>query len=187
MTQVITDRRDIEFVIHEQLEAENLSQLHENFADFNKKTINLVISEAKNFAVKELLPTNKEGDEQGCTLENGKVTTPDSFKRLYKIFNEGEWLDVLEGKAKVMDIEGHDVTIYFLKGAEYTLRLAEKYNIEIAILKEKSPSCGTHHIYDGHFDSTLIPGFGVTAAILEQNGIRVFSENELDQARALFR
>ncbi|MBU8850202.1 MAG: acyl-CoA dehydrogenase N-terminal domain-containing protein, partial [Desulfobacterales bacterium] len=58
MTQVITDRRDIEFVIHEQLEAETLSKLHENFADFNKKTIDLVISEAKNFAVKELLPTN---------------------------------------------------------------------------------------------------------------------------------
>ncbi|MCD4677547.1 MAG: acyl-CoA dehydrogenase N-terminal domain-containing protein, partial [Desulfobacula sp.] len=46
MTQVISDRRDIDFVIHEQLEAENLSKLHEDFADFNKKTINLVISEA---------------------------------------------------------------------------------------------------------------------------------------------
>ena len=96
MAQVISDRRDIEFVIHEQLDAESLSQLHENFADFNKKTINLIISEVKNFAVKELLPANKEGDEQGCTLESGKVTTPDSFKRLYKIFNEGEWLAVTE-------------------------------------------------------------------------------------------
>jgi len=96
MTQVITDRRDIEFVLHEQLDAENLAQLHEDFADFDKKTINLVIAEAKNFAVKELLPTNKEGDEQGCTLENGKVTTPESFKRLYKIFNEGEWLATTE-------------------------------------------------------------------------------------------
>jgi alkylation response protein AidB-like acyl-CoA dehydrogenase len=96
MAQVISDRRDIEFVVHEQLGAEKLSGLHENFADFNKKTIDLVISEAKNFAVKELLPANKEGDEQGCKLENGKVTTPDSFKRLYKIFNEGEWLAVTE-------------------------------------------------------------------------------------------
>ena len=96
MAQVISDKRDIEFVIHEQLDAQKLSKLHENFADFNKKTIDLVISEAKNFAVKELLPANKEGDEQGCTLENGKVTTPDSFKKLYKIFNEGEWLAVTE-------------------------------------------------------------------------------------------
>ncbi len=96
MAQVISDRRDIEFVIHEQLKAETLSELHDDFADFNKKTIDLVISEAKNFAVKELLPANKEGDEQGCTLKDGKVTTPDSFKRLYDIFNEGEWLAVTE-------------------------------------------------------------------------------------------
>jgi alkylation response protein AidB-like acyl-CoA dehydrogenase len=96
MTQLISDKWDIEFVIHEQLDAQKLSKLNDNFADFNKKTIDLVISEAKNFAVKELLPANKEGDEQGCSLENGKVTTPDSFKRLYKIFNEGEWLAVTE-------------------------------------------------------------------------------------------
>jgi len=92
MAQLISDRRDIEFVLHELLEAENLSKIHEDFADFNKKTIDLIISEAKNFAVKELLPSNKEGDEQGCTLEDGKVTTPESFKRLFDLFNEGEWL-----------------------------------------------------------------------------------------------
>jgi len=96
MTQVIADRRDIEFVIHEQLETQNLAKLHDDFTDFNKKTIDLVISEAKNFAIKELLPTSKEGDEQGCKLEDGNVITPDSFKRLYKIFNEGEWLAVTE-------------------------------------------------------------------------------------------
>lgn len=92
MAQVISDRRDIEFVLHEQLEAENLSKLNENFAEFNKKTIDLIISEAKNFAVKELLPANKDGDQQGCTLEKGQVTTPESFKRLYDLFNQGEWL-----------------------------------------------------------------------------------------------
>ncbi len=92
MAQLISDRRDIEFVLHELLEAENLGKIHEDFADFNKKTIDLIISEVKNLAVKELLPSNKEGDEQGCTLENGKVTTPESFKRLFDLFNEGEWL-----------------------------------------------------------------------------------------------
>ncbi len=82
MTQVISDRRDIEFVLHEQLDAQSLSKLYDGFADFNKKTIDLVISEARNFAVKELLPANKEGDQEGCRLENGKVTTPEAFKRL---------------------------------------------------------------------------------------------------------
>ncbi|MEH0018357.1 MAG: acyl-CoA dehydrogenase [Desulfobacter sp.] len=92
MAQVISDRRDIEFVLHEQLRAETLAELNDNFADFNKKTIDMVISEARQLAVKELLPASKEGDEQGCTLKNGQVTTPESFKRLFDIFTEGEWL-----------------------------------------------------------------------------------------------
>ena len=96
MAQVISDRRDIEFVMHEQLDAQQLSELNDNFADFNKKTIDLIISEARNFAVKELLPANKDGDQEGCKLENGVVITPDSFKRLYELFNEGEWLATTE-------------------------------------------------------------------------------------------
>jgi len=43
------------------------------------------------------------------------------------------------------------------------------------------PPCGVHHIYDGQFASQLMPGFGVTTALLKQNRIVVFSENELDQ------
>ncbi|MEA1968786.1 MAG: acyl-CoA dehydrogenase [Thermodesulfobacteriota bacterium] len=96
MAQFISDRRDIDFVLHEQLEAEELAKKNEDFAEFNKKTIDLIVSEARNLAVKEILPTQKEGDEQGCTLENGKVTTPDSFKRVYDLFNEGEWLAMTE-------------------------------------------------------------------------------------------
>ncbi len=92
MAQVISDKRDIEFVLHELLKAETLADLNEDFADFNKKTIDMVIKEARQLAVKELLPASKEGDEQGCTLENGQVKTPDSFKRLYDLFCEGEWL-----------------------------------------------------------------------------------------------
>ena len=92
MAQVISDRRDIEFVMHEQLEAESLAKLHDEYADFNKKTIDLVISEARNFAVKELLPANKAGDEEGCSLKDGVVTTPEAFKRLFELYTEGEWL-----------------------------------------------------------------------------------------------
>jgi hypothetical protein len=92
MAQLISDQRDIDFVVHEILEAHTLAELNDNYADFNKKTIEMVIKEAKNLAIKELLPINKEGDEAGCTLENGKVTTPPSFKRVFDLFNEGEWL-----------------------------------------------------------------------------------------------
>lgn len=96
MAQFISDRRDIDFVLHEQLKADRLAENYDGFAEFNKKTIDLIVSEARNLAVKEMLPTKKEGDEQGCTLSNGRVTTPDSFKRVYKLFNEGEWLAMTE-------------------------------------------------------------------------------------------
>ena len=96
MAQFISDRRDIDFVLHEQLESAKLAQEYDGFAEFNKKTIDLIVSEARNLAVKEMLPVKKEGDEQGCTLENGKVTTPESFKKVYKIFNDGEWLAMTE-------------------------------------------------------------------------------------------
>ncbi len=88
MAQLISDRRDVDFVLHEQIGmVEN-----ELFDEFNKKTIDLIVSEARNLAIKEILPTFKDGDETGCILEDGKVTVPDSFKRAWDLYCEGEWL-----------------------------------------------------------------------------------------------
>ncbi len=95
MAQVIADRRDVDFVLHEQLNVGALSE-HKKYAEFNKKTVDLIISEARNLAIKEILPTFKEGDEQGCRLENGQVSVPESFKRAYDLFVEGEWLAMPE-------------------------------------------------------------------------------------------
>ena len=95
MAQVIADRRDVDFVLHEQLNVGALSE-HEKYAEFNKKTVDLIISEARNLAIKEILPTFKEGDEQGCRLENGQVYVPESFKRAYDLFVEGEWVAMPE-------------------------------------------------------------------------------------------
>ncbi len=95
MAQVIADRRDVDFVLHEQLNVGAFSE-HEKYAEFNKKTIDLIISEARNLAIKEILPTFKEGDEQGCRFENGRVLVPESFKRAYDLFVEGEWLAMPE-------------------------------------------------------------------------------------------
>ncbi|MDM8518178.1 acyl-CoA dehydrogenase [Desulfobacterales bacterium HSG16] len=91
MAQVITDRRDVDFILHEQLEVDKLSK-HEKFAEFNKKTIDMIVSEARNLAIKEMLPTLKDGDEQGCRFEKGEVKVPDSFHKVYKLFKEGEWI-----------------------------------------------------------------------------------------------
>ncbi|MGD8703593.1 MAG: acyl-CoA dehydrogenase [Desulfosarcina sp.] len=95
MAQVIADRRDVDFVLHEQLNVGALSD-HDKYAEFNKKTIDLIISEARNLAIKEIWPTFKEGDEQGCRFENGQVTVPEGFKRAYDLFVEGEWLAMPE-------------------------------------------------------------------------------------------
>ncbi len=91
MAQFIADRRDVEFVLHEQLQVETLSE-HEKYAEFSKKTVDLIISEARNLAVKELLPIRVDGDREGARFENGKVAVPSSFHKAWELFKEGEWV-----------------------------------------------------------------------------------------------
>ena len=67
---------------------------------------------------------------------------------------------------------------------EKALAVARKMQIRIAILKDRSPSCGKTCIYDGSFSKVRRPGNGVTTALLEKNGISVFSENEIEKAAA---
>jgi hypothetical protein len=95
MAQIIADRRDVDFVLHEQLNVGALSE-HKRYAEFNEKTVDLIVSEARNLAIKEIYPTFKEGDEQGCRFENGEVFVPESFKRAYELFTEGEWVAMTE-------------------------------------------------------------------------------------------
>ncbi len=91
---------------------------------------------------------------------------------------------VWKGSALVKRQDGMDVSKAFQAGANFALALAKKNGIKIAILKEKSPSCGTHQIYDGSFLGKKISDMGVTAVLLEENGIKVFSENEIVEAAA---
>lgn len=90
----------------------------------------------------------------------------------------GDGFDVLEAKAVVLSCKNKDVTQFFLKGAQAVLELARKHKIKKAILKSKSPSCGCGWIFDGTFSKKLVPGFGVTAALLKKNGIEVVSDIE---------
>jgi uncharacterized protein YbbK (DUF523 family) len=80
---------------------------------------------------------------------------------------------------RVLSNDGTDVTNAFVRGAEQTLLLARTLGCQTAILKARSPSCGHGRIYDGAFSGTLIPGSGVTAELLTNNGIRVLTEDEL--------
>ena len=76
--------------------------------------------------------------------------------------------------------DGIDVTAEYAKGAETALSLCRKHNISIALMKAKSPSCGAGLIYDGTFSGTLTAGDGVTAALLSENGIKVYTENDIN-------
>lgn len=91
MAQAIADRRDIDFVLHEQFQVADLSK-HERFAEFGKKVVDMIVTEARNLAVKEILPTLKIGDEIGCQYEDGTVTVPEAFHRAWTLLKEGEWL-----------------------------------------------------------------------------------------------
>lgn len=82
---------------------------------------------------------------------------------------------------RVVSKTGADVTAAYQKGAEEALRLARLFGCRKALLKERSPSCGRRQIYDGSFSGRLIPGDGVTARLLEQEGIAVFGESQLQQ------
>lgn len=75
---------------------------------------------------------------------------------------------------------GRDVTKNYEKGAELALNICLYLGIKIAILKENSPSCGSHKIYDGTFSHKLIDGQGFTTELLKRKGIKVLSEDEID-------
>jgi uncharacterized protein YbbK (DUF523 family) len=82
---------------------------------------------------------------------------------------------------KVISKGGKDVTRQFELGAQKALNICKYLGIEIAILKEKSPSCGVNEIYDGSHTGKTIPGQGVTTELLRNNGIKVINEDQIDE------
>ena len=90
---------------------------------------------------------------------------------------------VWQGQAGVFTEDGRDVTPAFREGASKALELAQRYGVEIAVLKDHSPSCGCNKIYDGNFRRRLVPGAGVTAALLKKHGIQVITETDWSAQR----
>ncbi|MEJ2765163.1 DUF523 domain-containing protein [Photobacterium sp. MCCC 1A19761] len=94
--------------------------------------------------------------------------------------------DVMLGKAKVMADDGTEVTQAFMAGAQLALDTCRQKGIRYAVLTESSPSCGRNTIYDGKFNGRKIPGKGVTTALLEAHGIKVYSQHQVGMLRAEF-
>ena len=82
---------------------------------------------------------------------------------------------------KVISNKGLDVTSNFTSGANKALDIARSNNIKYAILKDGSPSCGSSYVYDGTFSGTKVNGYGITAKLFIENGIKVYNEKEINK------
>ncbi len=82
---------------------------------------------------------------------------------------------------KFIMADGTDVTENYRRGAKDALYIAKLFNCNMALLKEKSPSCGCGLIYDGSFSKTLAEGDGMTAQVLKENGVKVFGESQIKE------
>ncbi|MFW6333707.1 MAG: acyl-CoA dehydrogenase [Desulfosalsimonas sp.] len=90
MAQQLADRRDIDFVIWEQMNGEKLLKA-ERFVEFNRKACDMIINEARSLAIKELLPTLQEGDREGVKFDKGEVKVPECFHRVHRLLLDGQW------------------------------------------------------------------------------------------------
>ncbi|MTI79295.1 MAG: DUF523 domain-containing protein [Firmicutes bacterium] len=109
-----------------------------------------------------------------CPEEMGGLPTPRPACEI----RGGNGNDVLDGNARVVDINGRDVTAEFTKGSQKILEQALNNEVKTAVLKERSPSCGVNLIYDGTFKGIKKSGMGVLAALLDRHGVKLYSEED---------
>ncbi|MBB6407490.1 DUF523 domain-containing protein [Mesorhizobium sangaii] len=98
-----------------------------------------------------------------------------------EIRGTGDGSAVLRGQGRVVEQTGNDVTALYLEAGKLALDLARETGCRYAVLTDGSPSCGSSFIYDGSFSGNRMAGHGTTTALLEANGIRVFSEDGIDE------
>ncbi len=96
----------------------------------------------------------------------------------------GNGIDVIQGAAYVLGNDGTDITDQFVAGARDALKICLEQGIKYAVMAEGSPSCGSSKIYDGTFSGVKVDGSGVTVALLEQEGIKVFSQHTIAMLKA---
>ena len=123
MAEVISDRRDIEFVLYEQLDTQSILDAGA-YSDVNRKMADMVIKEARNLAVKEILPTYTLCDKEGVLFDKGDVKVPECFRPVHKLLVEGEWGALTEdpeyGGQGLPHIVAQAALEYMI-GANYTL------------------------------------------------------------------
>lgn len=113
-------------------------------------------------------------DERVLKLADAHCVIPFCPEQLGGLPTPREPDEIRDGR--VIDAAGNDNTEPFTKGAAESLRLARLLDCKAAVMKERSPSCGSGLIYDGSFSGKIIKGAGVTARLLMDNGVKVVNE-----------
>jgi alkylation response protein AidB-like acyl-CoA dehydrogenase len=90
MGQLLADRRDQDFVIWEQMGGEAFLQSG-TYSSYDRKMCDMILTEARTLAIKEVLPTLAEGDREGLQFEDGAVKVPECFRRPFELVLEGGW------------------------------------------------------------------------------------------------
>jgi uncharacterized protein YbbK (DUF523 family) len=109
-----------------------------------------------------------------CPEVLGGLSTPRPAAEI----SGGDGPDVLAGRAQVVNVNGGDVSGAYRRGADAAVQVARAGGATRAVLKTRSPSCGSGQIYDGTFSRRLVEGQGVTAAALRAAGLEVCSDEE---------
>lgn len=112
-----------------------------------------------------------------CPEQLGGLPTP----RVPVEIIGGTGQDILRGQGSVQGKQGEAVTAEFSAGAREVAKVTALVTVSAAILKERSPSCGVNSIYDGSFSHVIKPGQGVTAALLKEKNIPIYSEEDLTE------
>ena len=107
-----------------------------------------------------------------CPEQLAGMSTP----RDKTFFHSGDGHDVLAETGEVVSATGHSMNKVFCTGAKLVLQIARLSNCSQALFKERSPSCGVHHIYQG---DTIVQGAGVTTALLVKEGFEILLEEDL--------
>ena len=92
----------------------------------------------------------------------------------------GQGVDVLNGRAQMIESDGRDVSQPYILAAWLALKTAQQHGCRFAVMTDGSPTCGSQLIYDGSFSGTKVPGEGVAVSLLREHGVEVFSEYQLD-------
>ena len=95
MANLLVDKRDVKFVLFEQLAIEQLSNTAK-YIDYSRRMYDMVLKEVWKLAENEMVPANRKGDEEGCVWEDDKVKVPESFHRPYYLYRQGGWLSISE-------------------------------------------------------------------------------------------